>query len=180
MRRRSGFTLLELILVVAILGIMVGVVAIRMDSMVPKYRLRGAAREVGANLKLAKSRAASTGRNVYVAFDVSEGKHWLLVAFPKLERDGTPKEPVEFEYQEIFKRALPSGVKFVDVLLSPDQKVEQGKAMVRVSPFGLSNHVVVNLRGEDKPMAVRMNGLTGMIAYFEEYREFDETVEERD
>ncbi len=181
--RRSGFTLIELICVVTILGIAVALAAIRLDYLVPKYRLRGAAREVGALLKQAKSKAASAGRDVYFQIDVSQGEYWMLVPFPKTNDDGTPKEPPEWEYQEIFRRALPretgSGVEFANVILGADQKVDSGKALVRISPFGASNHVIVNLRLGDAPMSVRMNGLTGVLSFSESHKEADELLEDQ-
>jgi len=184
MRRPSvgAFTLLELILVIAILGLLVGLATTRIDYLVPKYRLRGGAREVGALLKQARSKAASAGRDVYVQVDVSQGQYWMLVPFPKLNDDGTPREPAEWEYQEVFRRALPSdggkGVEFVDVVLGTDQKVASGRALIRFSPFGASNHVIVNLRLDDAAMSVKMNGLTGALSFYDTHKEADELIED--
>src|SRR5436190_12039944 len=82
-RNRSGFTLLELVLVCAIIGIMVGLAATRLDLLVPKYRIRAAGREVASVLKQGKARAAAQGRDVYFEVDLSQGRYWLLAPFPK-------------------------------------------------------------------------------------------------
>ena len=82
-RATQGFTLIELIAVLTIIAVVMGVAVTRLDWMVPKYRLRGAAREVGAALKRARARAASTGRDVYLEIDLAKGRYWLLVAFPR-------------------------------------------------------------------------------------------------
>lgn len=181
-RRRAGFTLLELIAVIAVVGLIAALAVGRLDFLVPKYRLRGAAREVGAVLKQAKSRAAATGRDVYFMADLGQGEYWLLVAFPKLKDDGTlpgPGEPTEFEYQEAFRSTLPDGVQFVNVVTGPgnDQSIGGGRAVVRMSPFGASASVIVNLRMDDLPMCTKLNGITGVVTFYEEHQQADELLE---
>jgi len=51
-RRQAGFTLVELIVVIVIVGLMAMITVTKLDFMVPKYRLRGAARDVGSVLGL--------------------------------------------------------------------------------------------------------------------------------
>lgn len=182
MRRSDrGLTLLELVVVTLLIGLIAAAVVVRMDFLIPKYRLRGAAREVGSVLKQAKSRAASTGRDVWIEFDVSQGEVWLMVAFPKPKDDGslpTGDEPVTHEYQPSMKQTLPDGVHFEDVILGPQDKVGGGRVRVRVTPYGASEHVIVNLSMDERPMAVRLNGLTGVVTYHEERLEADDLMED--
>ena len=136
--RRGGFTLIELIAVVVIVGVMVALTATQLDFLVPKYRLRAAAREVAGAFKLGQARAAATGKDVFVEMDLSDGRYWLLVAFPKEKEEGQA-DPVEargMEYQPIFERTLPEGVEFWDVVFGPKEKVDRGRTRARLSPFG--------------------------------------------
>jgi prepilin-type N-terminal cleavage/methylation domain-containing protein len=77
-QRRGGFTLLELIAVITIMALMVGVAALRLDYMFPKYRLRGGAREVCSLIKRARSHAAATGKDVYIHFPKGD-----ILVYPK-------------------------------------------------------------------------------------------------
>jgi hypothetical protein len=147
--------------------------------MVPKYRLRGAVRQTATAFQQARSRAAATGRDVYVRLHLSEGKYELLVPFPKEDQPpvmpDTPPElmpPTEYEFQPAFPGELPEGPEFVNVILGTDndQTITSGTAQVRVSPFGAGDHVIVNFRYEDRMAALRVNGLTGLISFYEEER----------
>jgi prepilin-type N-terminal cleavage/methylation domain-containing protein len=181
-RRRAGFTLVELIVVVMIIGLIATVTVTRLDFLVPKYRLRGAAREVGSVLGLGKAHAAANGKDVYFEVDLSKGRFWLLAPFPKLEAGDEGRFVVEarpLEYQPIFDRTLPEGTQITDVILGSRNGTTSGFARVRLSALGASSHVILNLRNEDgKEIAVKMNGFTGLISYVEGRLEAEELLED--
>lgn len=184
-RATQGFTLIELIAVLTIIAVVMGVAVTRLDWMVPQYRLRGAAREVGAALKRARARAASTGRDVYLEIDLAKGRYWLLVAFPRQTNESGAAGSSGMEYQPMFQRSIdpdsreePS-IHVVDVVLGPEENVEDGIARVRFSPFGGSDHVIVNLRNDnDEILAVKMNGFTGHVSFYDEYQDAKELLED--
>ena len=177
---RGGFTLVELMVVVVIVGLMVGFAATRLDFMVPKYRLRGAAREVAGLFKQARSRAVGMGKDVYVELDLPRGHYWILVAFPKPAEPGEAVDPNALEYQPMQQQVLPEGVRFVDVIQGAKDRVESGRARLKVTPFGSSTHMIVNLKNtDDREMALRMNGLTGAVTFHEGRLDAEELLEDQ-
>jgi prepilin-type N-terminal cleavage/methylation domain-containing protein len=180
--RRAGFTLVELVAVVVIVGLIATVTVTRLDFLVPKYRLRGAARDVGSVLGLGKAHAAANGKDVYFEIDLSQGRFWLLAPFPKLEATDAGRLVVEarpLEYQPIVDRTLPDGTQITDVILGDRDKTNSGLARVRLSAFGASSHVIVNLRNEEgKEISVKLNGFTGMISYADGRQEAEELLED--
>ena len=185
--RRLGFTLIELVVVILILSLIATLAITRLDMMVPKYRLRGAVRQTATALQQARSRAAATGRDVYVRIYLSEGRYELLVPIPKEEQGWAPPDtpaelmpPTEYEFQTVFPGTLPSGPEFVNVILGTeqDQTITSGRAQIRVSPFGAGDHVIVNFRHDDRKAALRLNGLTGLISFYEEEKTATELLED--
>lgn len=182
-RNRGGFTLVELIAVIVIVGLISMVTVTRLDFLVPKYRLRGAAREVGSTLGLGKAHAASNGKDVYFEVDLARGAYWLLAAFPK-STPGDSANPTDvrarpLEYQPIFTQNLPDGIQFTDVVLGDKDKTNDGRSRARLSALGSSSHIILNMRNDDgKEISVRMNGFTGVISYADGRQEAEALLED--
>jgi general secretion pathway protein H len=67
---RAGFTLLEMIVVVAVLGLALGLVVTRGPMRSPKLDMQSAVNGVTQGLRLARSRAIATNRPVRFAIDI--------------------------------------------------------------------------------------------------------------
>ncbi|MHB8150427.1 MAG: GspH/FimT family pseudopilin [Desulfobulbia bacterium] len=65
-QRRAGFTLAELMIVIAIIGIMMGIAIPMMLRYYPDYQARGAARNLVANLQQARMEAIRANANVVI------------------------------------------------------------------------------------------------------------------
>ena len=66
--KQSGFTLIELIVIIAIVTIFAGIAVPNFLSYMPKYRLNGAARQVMGDLMAARMQAVSQNTTVTVAW----------------------------------------------------------------------------------------------------------------
>jgi prepilin-type N-terminal cleavage/methylation domain-containing protein len=184
---RHGYTLIELIVVLMIITLITALAVTRLDFLVPKYRLRAATRETAAILKQARARAAAIGRDIYVRIHLSEGRYEMLVPNPKetaaLLPTDTPADlmpPPEYEYESLFRGKLPEGPEFVNVILGsePDQTITSGSALIRITPYGAGDHVLVNFRFEERRSAIRLNGLTGLVSFYEEEKTAPELLED--
>ena len=68
MRKDSGFTLIELIVIIAIVAVFAGIAVPNFLSYMPKYRLNGAARQVMGDLMAARMKAVKENNRFKVFF----------------------------------------------------------------------------------------------------------------
>ena len=75
--RRSGHTLLEMVVVLAILALMWGMAAPRYFNATSRYCAEAAARRIAADLALARAQAMQTSGNVVVSFNTTSNTYTL-------------------------------------------------------------------------------------------------------
>lgn len=168
-RRANGFTLIEIVMVTAIIAALMLVAGGTFEQLIPEYALRGAERSIAEQMKMAKTHAAATGYDVYIGYDVSNGRYWLWVWTVAPDGKGS--------YDVLFDKRLPDGVGFVDVTMGRERISKAGAAQIRVSPLGSAEHHIVNLKGEDgQKAAVKLNGLTGAVYFYDRNVDPDEVI----
>lgn len=93
-----GFTLVELLAVVFIVSVIALALIPALDNMVPSYRLRAAARNVGSMIELAQSEAIAGRKEFAIAYDLDENTFWIVLppaAPPGEDQAETPPEEMD-------------------------------------------------------------------------------------
>ncbi len=138
----GGFTLVEVLVVLAVVGLALGVVALRGPQRSPALDLRAAAGTVAETLRLARSRAVAGNRTVGVVFDV---------AGPSLRLDGAPS------------RGLPTGISMA-VTATLGNTAGGRLAAIQFAPDGSSSGGRVVLQGGGRRTQVGVEWLTGRVS----------------
>ena len=172
---RAGFTLIELIIVLAILVVGSGFAILKLDGVTHEGRLRAAGRKLANNLKFARSCALVSGKPIYVYYDLDESTYYLSRRYYGDER-GAPHHE-ELRSNEA-SWEFPVGVRLHSVA-SPVKTAERFIERFDFTAFGACVSHSIYLKGneEDDWVTVEVNGLTGHVYIHQFYKEFDGVAE---
>ena len=103
-RPEKGFSLVEMLIVVAIIAIMAAIALPNIGGYMRNYKIRGAAQEVASTLQSARGKAIATNTNAGVSFVVVDADSYRFVQEDLTGATDQPLSPL---------RDLPNGVRFV-------------------------------------------------------------------
>lgn len=152
-RRRAGFTLIELILVMIVVFTIATVVAPRMSDFFPSFRLKKTMEHLYAWTRKAKADAATLGLRERLILDPNSRKYWI-------EFEPRPfKEPGKFSMVggSWGEEVLPDGISFESMEGTEMDPVHGSCRYIEFRPDGTSKDatvVVVNDRSDRKTLKV--------------------------
>lgn len=141
-RSERGFTLIEMIVVVAIMGMVLAMVAARGPLGFHTLNARAAANELASGFRQARARAVADNRPVAVSIDLV-GHRWRIGA----------DKPTE----------LPRDLE-IAVLTVAGQSVGDTAAAIRFLPDGSSTGGRVELKDGRRPMRIGVDWLNGRVS----------------
>jgi general secretion pathway protein H len=142
-RNQRGFTLLELIVVLGILALVLAIAPPALAPALDQLRIRTAARDVAAALRLARNTAVSSGRETTLSLDVSERR----IAVNDRTR----------------RLALPQDAALTLTTARVEQQSESEGA-IRFFPDGSSTGGRVTLEHGSRRYRIDVNWITGAVA----------------
>ncbi len=152
MRKESGFTLMELMVTIAIILIMASIAVPSFLSWLPKQRLRTAVTDLVADIQLIKLQAIKENRNWTIVFDTATDRYYVC------SDDGANNlwdGPVgmggdDTRVKAVRLSSIGSGIQFITV----------GGA------FGLHGpHIEFNSRGLSNAVQIDLTNMTGSPSY---------------
>lgn len=83
---QRGFTLVEVIIVVAMIGILSAIAIPNIITWIPNYKLKSAARDLYSNMQKARLDAVKENRDGAMVFDVNNGRYYICSS-PGVDND---------------------------------------------------------------------------------------------
>lgn len=143
-RRRAGFTLMELILVMIVIFTVATVIAPRFSEFFPSYQVRKTTEHLFAWARKARADAAVTGLRQHLVFDTKARKFWI-------EYEARPvKEPGKFVLLSGAwgEEAMPDGVEFESLEGTETSSVSGDFKYVEFRPDGTCSDVTLILAND--------------------------------
>ncbi len=173
-RNRKGFTLIELAVVIAILGIMIALVAPRMGEL-GEANLKRSARHLTGMIRFLHDEAQAKKTEYRLTFDVPGGHYWAETWVYTDDVAGSGDKPA-FRTRELKRYqsaiagegSLSGETKFRDIVVAshPDD------AYMLFTPDGWVEHALIHLRdGSDRDFTLVVKPLTGATELREGYVE---------
>lgn len=164
----SGFTLVELGVVLMIVGLMTFTVGASFDSLVPGERLNTSVRKLASVLREARSEAFTRNAEFMIEYDLDQNNYRLVTPF--LNGGGLFLPGIHHEDERYLSEwnSLRTGVEFGSLVLA-GEVFDSGRVLARFDPSGsASDHWVVLTQPKyNSIFTVEVLALTGMIRFHE-------------
>jgi prepilin-type N-terminal cleavage/methylation domain-containing protein len=142
MHKNSGYTLVEVLTVIAIIAIVAGIVLPNVVAWLPRYRLSSGAEEIQSTLQLARLGAIKQNTSATVTFSTATHTFWVRI-----------------NGQTIKSGKMPAGI-MIDSVTSPASQVEFDSRGLANGSTG--NILVKNNIGGAKTISVNIVGIASI------------------
>lgn len=151
--RRDGFTLIDVVITVLIIGIISAVAAPKFSEAIVRYRADASAKRVAADLALARRKAISDGKSRSVTFNVGANTY-DLPGVEEINKSGRPYSV------DLTNTGYPASLVSADFDGDPNVTFNlYGQPLAAGSPLGADGTVVIASGSEQRTVTV--NAVTG-------------------
>jgi len=165
-RAAAGFTLIELMVVVVLLGIAIAIIMPRISRAMFASDIKLATRQLAALVQVTRDRAVRTHRLQYrLNYDLKEGELWVTYV-------SWSGEVVEDQRTLVRRRRWPGQIRLVDVITQLRGRREEDQELFTVFlPSGFIDRTLLHLTDGDVEFTLVIDSLTGRIQRHEGFIE---------
>ena len=153
----SGFTLLELIIVMIIVGLMSVLVVPVIGSSLSNLELKTAAKKTASALRYCRSKAAMQKTTYIAGIDFAAN----IISVENKKKSSEKQD--ETDEPDIKTYKLPDGV-YVEKIVSADQEIDSGNFKITFFSNGSCSGGLITLAGtRDKQYNINLDAITGIV-----------------
>ncbi len=165
-KRDTGFTLVELVMVILILGILFTMTTVSLSGLTPIYKVRSSCRVLAGKIEEIRAIAIARGLPMGIRYNLSDPQSYQII--PPAS-DDYPDEPIEIRKLGTPSN-LPDGVFIRKVSFPSAGSADRGSVNVIFSPMGNTGSHVVTLEGKSKEgqpivLSLKFNAITGTVDF---------------
>jgi len=164
MHRRSGFTLVEMLGVLIVIGLIITLVTVNWQAMFPRAQLNSSVRALAAALQGTRSDAIARSSEFRIQYDIDNDRYRVVTPF----RFGGGLAANDDERMAMEWVDLPDTVRFSRVTIDGED-YDTGIVFVAFDPLGGANGHAIVLHQEvfDNYYTIEVQALTGLIDFYE-------------
>lgn len=169
-QRSAGFTLIEVLVVVALAGMLMAVVVPNLGMLVPSARLRGSGVQIQRNVDMLRSESRIQGKRIAIEFDLDKNR-WRAVYPPEqqltLDQDISTLEEKFDNWQDLEDDVVYAGIE------AGNNLVTRSVYRLVFDEFGFTADQVINLKLKSDPnltWSMTILGLSGRVTVVESER----------
>ena len=156
-RPPPGFSMIELMLVVAILAVASMIIVPNLANLSPKYRLRAGARELAATVAQVRTDAILAGQAQAMVYDLDR----QLYGARGLNEQG---QPVAEGQEELLE--LPSEIRIAKIILPDEKTFSSGRKALDIDPaLAQGSHIIVLESETQETHYIKFNVLAGTLTH---------------
>jgi len=145
-RQRAGFTLLEMMIVIVIMGTIMGIAIPQMNNLF-EVHLKSAIRKLSGAVLFCFNESVIKQTPIRLNFDLDTSEYWLSY----LVTSGSTGEFVALPTEMFNREQLPAGVFFKDVLTQHDiAKETEGEVFITFYPTGFAERGIIHVATHDE------------------------------
>ena len=163
-RRKDGFTLIELIVVISLISIMLGFAIPRLQNSLLTDNARKVSQWIILTVPSLKEQALREQKQYVLNMDMNEDRLWVT-------HDAMTEEEVEAASLTGYK--LPSDIHIVDVEYPDSRRLTTGQVQIRFYKKGYSDHVFIHIINSDNEQrSLLIEPFLPQVKLFESYVTF--------
>ena len=165
MSHRYGFTLIELIVVIALMGLMLFFSLPRLQNNPFLNDTKESSRWLISKVQSLKESAIRDQKRYTLHFDLDSGRLW--------ETNET-MSPEDIESTMMDSYALPDDLRIIDIEYPSIGKIYSGRAEITFHKAGYTNKALVHMQDGDTYLSFLIEPFLPDVEFFDKYASFDD------
>jgi prepilin-type N-terminal cleavage/methylation domain-containing protein len=162
---RRGYTLIELIVVIALLGIMIGFSVPRLHDTLYLDDSRKASRWIIGKLNALREAAIQEQKTYILHIDMDSNRIW--------DTEATMSEDNRLE-AALNSKALPGDMQVIDVEFPIGGKVSTGRADIRFYKSGYSDKAMIHVQDNEEQLSFLIEPFLTKVTLYDKYASFED------
>ena len=164
-RRNSGFTLIELIVVVSLMGLMLFFSLPRLQNNPFLDETKKSSRWLIGKVRTLKESAIRDQKRYTLHFDLDSGRVW---------ETNESMSPEDIESAVIDSYTLPEDLQIIDIEYPSKGKIYSGQAEITFYKAGYTNKALVHMQDDDTCLSFLIEPFLSDVQFFEKYASFED------